>query len=140
MALVTAERCFRNAEARPIEATLTFPVPIHAALVGLSARIGERALAATAQRRAAARATYEDTLDRGRTAVLHEEVLWDVHMILVGQVLPGQEVAVTGTCIMPLADSDDLARTTVTLEADLEIACAAGTLRLHAPIETTVVG
>jgi hypothetical protein len=45
MALVTAERCFRNAEARPTEATLTFPVPIHAALVGLSARIGERALA-----------------------------------------------------------------------------------------------
>lgn len=39
MALVTAERCFRNAEARPIEATLTFPVPIHAALVGLSARL-----------------------------------------------------------------------------------------------------
>jgi hypothetical protein len=115
-------------------------VPIHAALVGLSARIGERALAATAQRRATARAPYEDTLDRGRTAVLHEEVLRDVHMILVGQVLPGQETAVTGTCIMPLADSDDLARTTVTLEADLEIACAAGTLRLHAPIETTVVG
>jgi hypothetical protein len=41
MALVTAEWCFGNAEARPIEVTLTFPVPLHAALVGLSARIGE---------------------------------------------------------------------------------------------------
>jgi hypothetical protein len=51
----------------------------------------------TAQRRATARATYEDALDRGRTVVLHEEVLRGIHMILVGQVSPGQEVLATLT-------------------------------------------
>jgi hypothetical protein len=130
---------FRNAEARPIEATLTLPVPIHAALVRLSARIGERALVATAQRRAAARATYEDALDRGRTAVLHEEVLRGIHMISVGQVPPGQEVAGTGTWIMPFIDTSDLAYATVTLETDLKIVCAAGTVRLDAHTEITLV-
>ena len=41
LALVTAERCFRNDEDQSIEATMTFPVPVHAALVGMSARISK---------------------------------------------------------------------------------------------------
>ncbi|MCG7360617.1 hypothetical protein MHZ93_05055 [Roseomonas sp. ACRSG] len=42
LALVTAER-------QSIEATMTFPMPVHAALVGLSAQIGGRRLVAQTQ-------------------------------------------------------------------------------------------
>lgn len=154
LALVTAERSFRNVEAESIEATMTFPVPVQAALVGMSARIGERRIVATTQRKAAARETYEAAIDSGRTAVLHEEALRGVHMISVGHVPPGQEVAVLGTWAIPLAvagdgallvipttvgdvygrsplpDSDDLTHAPILLEADLEVSCDSGVASL----------
>ncbi len=155
LALVTAERCFRNGEARSIEATMTFPVPVQAALVGMSARIGERRVVATAQRKTAARKSYEAAIDRGQTAVLHEEALRGVHMISVGHVPPGREVAVLGTWVIPLAatgdgtmlvipttvgdiygrsplsDSDDLTHAPILLEAELEVFCDGGAARLE---------
>ena len=155
LALVTAERCFRNDEAQSIEATMTFPVPVHAALVGMSARIGERRVVAATQRKSAARETYEAAIDDGRTAVLHEEALRGVHMISVGHVPPGQEVAVLGTWAIPLAaagdgailvipttvgdvygrsplaDSDDLTHAAILLEADLEVSCDSGVVSLE---------
>ena len=94
LAIVTTTRTFRNDEPSSIEATLTFPVPVHATLFGLQARIGDRVLTARAKRKEAARADYEAAIDRGKTAVLHEEVLRGVHMLSVGQVPPGVEVAV----------------------------------------------
>ena len=99
LAVVTTERLFRNAEATSIEATLTFSVPIHATLVRLTARVGDRELVAVALARDAARQTYEEAIDRGKTAVLHEEVLRGVHQLCVGHVPPGGEVAVRSTWI-----------------------------------------
>jgi hypothetical protein len=150
LALVTAERRFRNAEKQSIEATMTFPVPVHAALVGLSAQIGGRRLVAQTQRKAQARETYEAAIDVGQTAVLHEEALRGIHMISVGHVPPGQTVAVQGLWVMPLAassdglllsipttvgdiygrspllDSDDLTHAPVLHEAELEVTCDSG--------------
>jgi hypothetical protein len=151
LALVTAERQFRNAEKTSIEATMTFPVPVHAALVGLSAQIGGRRLVAQTQRKAQARERYEAAIDDGKTAVLHEEALRGIHMISVGHVPPGQTVAVQGLWVMPLAatsgdglvlnipttvgdiygrsplpDSDDLTHAPVLHEAELEVSCDSG--------------
>jgi hypothetical protein len=150
LALVTAERRFRNAETQSIEATMTFPVPVHAALVGLSAQIGGRRLVAQTQRKAQARERYEAAIDDGQTAVLHEEALRGIHMISVGHVPPGQTVAVQGLWVMPLAingdgfvlsipttvgdiygrsplpDSDDLTHAPVLHEAELEVSCDSG--------------
>jgi hypothetical protein len=147
LALVTAERQFRNAERRSIEATLTFPVPVHAALAGLSAQIGERRLLAQTRSKAQARKSYETAIDPGKTAVLHEEVLRGIHMISVGHVPPGQTVTVQGLWVMPLAargdglvlsipttvgdiygrsplpDSDDLIHAAVLHEAELAVSC-----------------
>jgi hypothetical protein len=72
LAIVTTKRLFRNAEEESIEATLTFPVPVHATLFDLRAKIGERSLVAKASRKDAARATYEDAIGRGKSAVLHK--------------------------------------------------------------------
>ena len=94
LAVVRTERVFRNAESRSIEATLTFPVPVHATLFGLATRIDGRLLRGVAQRRDAARTCYEAAVDRGHSAVLHEELLRGVHMLSLAHVPPGAEVTV----------------------------------------------
>lgn len=133
LAIVSTTRTFRNDESDSIEATITFPIPVHAALFGLEARIAGRVLKAQARRKIEARDAYEDGLERGKTAVLHEEVLRGVHMLSVGHIPPGAEIEVFTTWTMtltningrgrlripltvgdiygrsPLADSDDLA-------------------------------
>jgi hypothetical protein len=110
LAIVTTERIFRNAEPRAIEATLTFPVPVDATLCALSARIEGRMLHAVAQPRQTARQTYEDAIDRGHATILHEELLKGVHMLSLGQVGPGAEIAVSTTWTAPLAFTDDTPR------------------------------
>jgi hypothetical protein len=155
LAIVTTTRIFRNAEAGSIEATLTFPVPVHATLFALQARIGERVLVARARRKDAARADYESAIDRGKTAVLHEEVLRGVHMLSVGHVPPGAEVAVEfrwamaatnidGRCQLRipltvgdiygpsgLPESDDLIHAEADQVASLSVQCRDGTVTLR---------
>jgi hypothetical protein len=154
LAVVTTSRTFRNAESESIEATITFPVPVHATLFALKARIGERVLDARAKRKDAARADYEGALERGKTAVLHEEVLRGVHMLSVGHVAPGAEIEVQlsfavaltnlngrGTLRIPLTvgdiygrsglpDSDDLAHGGTLPLADLAVECRGGSAAL----------
>jgi hypothetical protein len=155
LAAVTTERLFRNAEGTSLEATITFPVPVHATLVRLTARIGDRELVATALARDAARQTYEDAIDRGKTTVLHEEVLRGVHQLSVGHVPPGAEVAVRSTWVnalsghakgvllripttvgdiygrSPLACSDDLVHGPTLHPADLTVRCDNGAVYLR---------
>ena len=104
LATVSATRIFKNAEETSIEATITFPVPVHAVLFSLTARIAGRVLKARAQRKSQARDDYEDAIERGKTAVLHEEVLRGVHMLSVGHVPPGAEVEVSATWTMTLTN------------------------------------
>jgi hypothetical protein len=150
LAVVTTSRTFRNDESRSIEATITFPVPVHASLFALKVRIDDRVLDARAKRKDAAREDYEDALERGKTAVLHEEVLRGVHMLSVGHVAPGAEIEVQssfavaltnlngrGTLRIPLTvgdiygrsglpDSDVLAHGGTLPLADLTVQCCGG--------------
>ncbi len=102
LAIVTTKRVFKNAEEESIEATLTFPVPVHATLFDLRAKIGERSLVARASRKDVARATYEDAIERGKSAVLHEELLRGVHMLSVAHIPPGETIEVITTWAMTL--------------------------------------
>src|SRR5436853_5824298 len=74
LAIVSTRRVFKNTEKQSIEATITFPVPVHATLFALEARIAGRLIKAAAQRKVKARETHEDAIERGKTSVLHEEV------------------------------------------------------------------
>lgn len=103
IAVVTTERTFRNVEEQDIEPTVTFPVPTDAAMFSLSAEIDGRRLEAECKPKEKARETYEDALDRGKAAVLHEELLKGVHMVSVGRVRPGAEVKVTSIWTAPLS-------------------------------------
>ncbi len=104
LATVSATRIFKNAEETSIEATVTFPVPVHAVLFSLTARIAGRVLKARAQRKSQARDDYEDAIEGGKTAVLHEEVLRGVHMLSIGHLPPGAEVEVSTTWTMTLTN------------------------------------
>lgn len=102
LAIVSTTRLFQNTEDRSIEATLTFPVPVHAVLFSLHVKIGERRLQATARSKETARSTYEEGLAEGKAAILHEELLRGIHMLSVGNIPPGQEIEVTTVWAMPL--------------------------------------
>src|ERR1051325_5295896 len=115
LAIVTTTRTFRNDESSSIEATLTFPVPVHATLFALQARIAGRLLTARAQARKQARETYENALDRGKAAVLHEEVLRGVHMLSIGHIPPGAEVEVTARWAMTLTQAEGKSRLRIPL-------------------------
>jgi hypothetical protein len=61
-------------------------------------------LDARAKRKDAAREDYEGGLERGKTAVLHEEVLRGVHMLSVGHVAPGAEIEVQSSLAVALSN------------------------------------
>lgn len=95
LALVETRRSYHNTENKPIEALLTLPVPVQAAFFGLTARVGDRQLIGIAQEREGAREAYEDAVDEGKTAVLHEELLRGVHLLSVANLAAGEEIEVT---------------------------------------------
>lgn len=158
-ALVTMRRLFRNRECSAIEAALTFPVPVDAVVFALEARIGERVLHGVAQPREQARETYEEAIDDGLAAVLHEELLPGIHMVSVGNLGAGDTVEVTARWAMqltpqgershlrlpltvgqvygqsPLAQCDDLLGggkpDTATLRIDADRECAIGDVILR---------
>jgi hypothetical protein len=160
LAVVTTKRIFRNDEPASIEATITFPVPVHATLFALEARIGGRVLKAQARSKTVARANYEDALDRGKSAVLHEELLRGVHMLSVGHIAPGAEIEISaswglsltmiggrGHLRIPLTvgdvygcsalpESDDLIHGGPVQTAALTVRCASGSVSLaHGRLE-----
>ena len=70
------------------------PVGFDTVVTGLSATVADRKLIAIAKTRSAARDDYEDAIDDGKMAILHEEVLKGVHTLSVAQLAPGKEVMV----------------------------------------------
>ncbi|WIM12547.1 VIT domain-containing protein [Enhydrobacter sp.] len=103
LATVTITRILVNVEDSPIEVLLTIPTPFEAVMTGLSAIVDGRKLNAVAQGVRAARATYEDAIDGGKLAVLHEEPMRGIHILSVSQLAPGKMVEVTAELTMPLA-------------------------------------
>ena len=112
-------------------------------------------LKARAQRRSKAREVYEEAIERGKTAVLHEEVLRGVHMLSVAHIPPGAEIEVSATWAMTLTnvngsgclripltvgdiygrsglpDSDDLRSGGPAQTAALTVRCRDGQVRLR---------
>ena len=102
LALVRITRRFQNVEDTSIEAVLTMPVAFDAVVTGLSISVGGKTLVAHARNKDEARATFEGAIDRGKLAVLHEEILRGVHMLSVANLGPGADVTVTQEIATPL--------------------------------------
>lgn len=154
LADVTATRTFNNSERLSLEATLTFPLPVHAVLYELKAKVGDRVLKAVAKSKGAARETYEEAIDQGHMTVLHEELIKGVHMLSVGHLPPGARIEVEARFVLPLAmiggtallripttvgdvygasglpDSDEIASGGTLLAGDVKLSCDSGTPKL----------
>jgi hypothetical protein len=94
LAVVVTRRVFRNEEQGSIEATLTFPVPVHATFFDLQANGDGHRIHAHARRREHARSTYEEAIDEGKLAILHEELLRGLHMVSVGHLRSAAEIEI----------------------------------------------
>jgi hypothetical protein len=103
IAVTTISRRFCNAEADPIEVLMTFPVGFHSAVTGLKATIDERVLTGRAQPKNKARETYEEALEKGELAVLHEEPLRGLNVLSIAPLPPGAEVDVCIEIVTPLS-------------------------------------
>ena len=115
LALVETTRTYVNREKRAIEALLSIPVPVHAAFFGLTAKIGGKLYQAAAAPREEAREAYEEAIDEGRAAVLHEELLRGVHALSVANLAPGSEAEVTIRWAGPMRFLDASARLRIPL-------------------------
>jgi hypothetical protein len=102
LATVRTQRVFRNNEDVAIEAVLTMPVGFDAVVTGLSATVDDRRLVAIAKTQSTARDDYEGAIDRGKMAILHEEVLKGVHTLSVAQLAPGKEVMIELETVMAM--------------------------------------
>lgn len=102
LARVSIRRHYRNGESVPIEAVATLPLPFEAVLTDMEVIVGDRHLNAQAKARQQARQDYEDAIDRGKLAVLHEEKLRGIHVLSVAQLAPGQDIIVHTQLVMPL--------------------------------------
>jgi Ca-activated chloride channel family protein len=92
IARVRITQTFRNDGRHPIEAIYVFPASTRAAVHGMRVRIGERTIEARIERRAAARAQYEQARQEGKRAALLEQERPNVFTMSVANVMPGDRL------------------------------------------------
>jgi len=155
LALVKSTRTYINKSDGPIEAVMSLPVSVHAAFFGLSAEIDGKYYDAQAKPKHQALETYEEAIDQGKAAVLHEELLRGIHSLSVGNLGSGKAVVITtrsaellrfhdGTGylripltvgdvygVSPLEDVDTLATGGPIPEATLHVQYDGGSIELH---------
>jgi Ca-activated chloride channel homolog len=105
-ASVDVEQLFVNPYDEPIEAAYAFPVPAGASLVEMTMRVGDRTMKGEIRERKEARASFEDAVLQGRRAALVEQSRRGVYGTRVGNVLPGDRVAIRFRYVEPLAFGD----------------------------------
>ena len=104
LAVIKSTRTFINERDVSIEALMTFPVPFDAVLTGLSAEIDGRRLHSIAKAKDDARESYEEAVDHGKMAILHEEPLRGVHILSIGQLGSKKRVKIETEMVMALED------------------------------------
>jgi Ca-activated chloride channel family protein len=104
---VTAE--FVNVHDSTLEATYVFPLPDRAAVTGMRMTAAGRVVDAQLQERAAAREAYDRAVQAGQRASIAEQERPDVFTMRVGNILPGERVAVELRLVGQLPFEDGVA-------------------------------
>lgn len=94
LAEFTLTQQFRNTTPRDIEAVFTFPVPMDAVFLGLSARLGERELVGRVVERQHAARKYEEAIAAGDSAVLVERTQDGMLTANIGNLKAGEAISV----------------------------------------------
>jgi len=94
VAEVTVEQKFHNPFTEVIEAVYVFPLAGGCAVSRFEMQIGARVLKAAIEERGEARRQYAEALDQGKRAALLEQERDDVFTVQVGNLTPGDAIAV----------------------------------------------
>lgn len=117
-AQVTVRQRYQNAEAKPVEAVYTFPLPSDATLSGFAMTCAGRRLEGVVKEREEAFRDYDDALFAGHGAALLEQERPNVFTASVGNLLPGEETVVEVTYLQRVpADEGELRWSVPTLVA-----------------------
>ncbi|MFT3712653.1 MAG: VIT domain-containing protein [Archangium sp.] len=108
MQTVSVTQTFRNPFASPVEAVYVFPLPDDAAVHAMELHAGTRVIKAEIQKRAQARATYEQAKAEGRRAALLDQERPNIFTQSVANLLPGETVEITIQYVAPLAYDDGI--------------------------------
>lgn len=106
LAIVELKQQWCNSGSEAIEALYTFPLAATAQLIGLTMTVGERSLEGQVQAKAKATARYEEAISEGQRAALVMDVGEDLKQISLGNIQPGDEIAITLRWVEPLRWSD----------------------------------
>jgi Ca-activated chloride channel family protein len=108
MQAVQVTQTFRNPFSTPVEAIYVFPLPDDAAVHAMELHAGARTIKAEIQKRAQARATYEQAKAEGRRAALLDQERPNIFTQSVANLLPGETVEITIQYVAPLAYDDGI--------------------------------
>ena len=89
------EQTFINKRSKPLEVNYTFPITETAVVTGFVVKVGERVFHGVCKRKEEAREEYVDNLSSGNSAYLLEQDTANVFNVMVGKVLPNEEVKIT---------------------------------------------
>lgn len=104
----TLRQVFVNNLGTPIEATYIFPLPDRAAVHRFVMEVNGRRVEGDLQERMAARRTYDHAIAQGKRASIAEEERPGVFTIRVGNLMPGEQAAITLELsgALPVADGE----------------------------------
>ncbi len=104
----TLRQVFVNTLGVPIEATYVFPLPDRAAVHRFVMEVNGRRVEGDLQERMAARRTYDNAIAQGKRASIAEEERPGVFTIRVGNLMPGEQAAITLELsgALPVADGE----------------------------------
>ena len=94
LAEFTLTQRFRNDSAIDIEAVFTFPIPVDAVFLGLSAILGERELEGRVIEKQKAAREYEEAIAAGDSAILLERTHDGMLTANIGNLRPGETISV----------------------------------------------
>jgi Ca-activated chloride channel homolog len=104
---------YKNAEARPIEAVYTFPLPSDATLTAFTMTCDGRTCEGVVKERDEAFAAYDDALNAGHGAALLDEERPNVFTASVGNLLPGEETVIEIAFVQKVQADEGMIRWTV---------------------------
>ncbi|MFO0714356.1 MAG: VIT domain-containing protein [Sandaracinus sp.] len=109
-ARITSTQRYRHDERQPVEAVYVFPLPSDAAVTGFVMEVAGRRLVAETKEREEAFRLYDDAVTSGHGAALVEQERANVFTANVGNLLPGEEVRIEITFVMPVPSDEGALR------------------------------
>ncbi len=103
----TIEQTFINNKTKPLEVNYTFPITETAVVTGFTVKVGEKVIHGICKEKEAARKEYVENLSSGNSAYLLEQDTANVFNVMVGKVLPNEEVRITISYLEMLSAVDN---------------------------------